>query len=89
MKHQYQRNQAAKATLAQSVTATTLTPLEKFTALVQTSMAAILLTSVPATGAEDWVSTSIHQRQKQGAYHAKIKEANTRSSVNFRCKKAA
>lgn len=89
MKHHYQRNQAAKATLARSVAATTLTPLEKFTALVQTSMAAILLTSVPATAADDWVSTSIHQRQKQGAFHAKIKEADTRSAVNFRCKKGS
>jgi hypothetical protein len=97
MKSEYQRNQAAKTALTRTATPANatnkakLTPMEKFTLMVQTTMAIAFATATTtaAKANEGWVSTSIHQRQKQGAFHAKIKEADTRSAVNFRCKKAA
>lgn len=95
MKPQYQTKQAAKTALtrtaapANATNKAKLTHLDKFNLLVQTTMAIAFATATTtaAKADEGWVSTSIHQRQKQGAFHAKIKEADTRSAVNFRSKK--
>jgi hypothetical protein len=70
--------------------AMTSAAVEQFSVMAQVSIAIGLL-AVAATQTNDsWTrSIAAHQRPKHTALFAKIKEADTRSAVNFRCKKGS
>ena len=70
--------------------AMTSAAVEQFSVMAQVSIAIGLLAVAATQNNDSWTrSIAAHQRPRQTALFAKIKEADKRSAVNFRCKKGA